>query len=176
MFMTSTAVPWTYALAPDVEVRAATDGALLRTVTTEMWLEAAAGEFEMLEVLAGSGGSEAQFQSRVRPSDSDRTVETCCSAHRLLAEDPPYALVAERQQSIWQQGLMPPKSAQLSEFLFRTLHQREGRRPYPSGGACYPLNAYVAVHRCLGIASGLYAYGPASHELITVGEPGSGFE
>jgi SagB-type dehydrogenase family enzyme len=60
--------------------------------------------------------------------------------------------------------------------LFRTLHQRDGRRPYPSGGACYPLKAYVAVNRCVGISPGLYAYDPASHELIAVGEPGPGFE
>jgi hypothetical protein len=32
------------------------------------------------------------------------------------------------------------------------------------------------VHRCLGIARGLYAYDPASHGLIAVGEPGPGFE
>jgi SagB-type dehydrogenase family enzyme len=95
---------------------------------------------------------------------------------RLLADDPPYALVAERRQSIRRQGSTLPTSAQLSEFLFRTLHQRDGRRPYPSGGACYPLKAYVAVHRCLGIAPGLYAYDPASHELIIVGGPGPGFE
>jgi SagB-type dehydrogenase family enzyme len=95
---------------------------------------------------------------------------------RLLAEDPPYALVSEQRKSVRQQGSMPPTSAQLSEFLFRTLHQRAGRRPYPSGGACYPLTAYVAVHRCLGIARGLYAYDPVSHELIAVAEPESGFE
>jgi oxazoline/thiazoline dehydrogenase len=95
---------------------------------------------------------------------------------RLLAEDPPYALVSERRRSVRRQGSTPPTSAQLSEFLFRTLHQRGGRRPYPSGGACYPLKSYVAVHRCLGIAPGLYAYDPVSHELITVSEPGPGFE
>jgi oxazoline/thiazoline dehydrogenase len=112
----------------------------------------------------------ATFQSMRRvPLDQPDLV-------RLLAEDPPYALVSERRRSVRRQGSMPPTLAQLSEFLFRTLHQRAGRRPYPSGGACYPLKAYVAVHRCLGIARGLYAYEPASHELIAVGEPGTGFE
>jgi SagB-type dehydrogenase family enzyme len=95
---------------------------------------------------------------------------------RLLAEDPPYALVSERRQSVRRQGSMPPTLTQLSEFLFRTLHQRFGRRPYPSGGACYPLKAYVAVHDCLGMARGLYAYDPDCHELVAVGEPGIGFE
>ena len=90
----------------------------------------------------------------------------------MLAADPPYALVAERRCSIRQQGTRPLAAAQLSEFLFRTLHQRDGRRPYPSGGTRYPLQAYVAVHRCLGVAGGLYAYDPARHELSSVSEPG----
>jgi oxazoline/thiazoline dehydrogenase len=96
--------------------------------------------------------------------------------NQLLAEDPPYALVSERRKSVRRQGSTPPTAAQLSEFLFRTLHERDGRRPYPSGGACYPLKAYVAVQQCLGIPRGLYAYDPVSHELVAVAEPDSGFE
>ncbi len=95
---------------------------------------------------------------------------------RLIAEDPSFAWVAERRKSARRQGTVPLKSGQLSEFLFRTLHEREGRRPYPSGGACYPLKAYLAVHRCLGVAPGLYAYDPTLHELITVGESGPGLD
>jgi len=71
-----------------------------------------------------------------------------------------------------QQGSVALTSDQLSEFLFRTLHERGGLRPYPSGGACYPLSAYLAVHRCRGVAPGLYAYDAAAHELIAVREPG----
>jgi len=95
---------------------------------------------------------------------------------RLLTEDPPYAWVSEQRKSLRRHGLAPLTSGQLSEFLFRTLHERGGRRPYPSGGACYPLTAYLAVHRCLGIVPGLYAYDSALHELISVGEPGPGFD
>jgi SagB-type dehydrogenase family enzyme len=95
---------------------------------------------------------------------------------RLLAEDPPYALVSERRQSIRRQGSIPITSGQLSEFLFRTLHEKAGRRPYPSGGGCYPLKAYIAVQRCHGIAPGLYAYSPTLHELVTAGEPGPGLD
>jgi SagB-type dehydrogenase family enzyme len=32
------------------------------------------------------------------------------------------------------------------------------------------------VHRCLGVVPGLYAYDSALHELISVGEPGPGFD
>jgi oxazoline/thiazoline dehydrogenase len=95
---------------------------------------------------------------------------------RLLNEDPPYAWVSERRRSTRRHGSVPLTSGQLSEFLFRTLHEREGRRPYPSGGACYPLKAYLAVHRCLGVAPGLYAYDPVLHELITIGKPGPGLD
>jgi SagB-type dehydrogenase family enzyme len=94
----------------------------------------------------------------------------------LFAADPPYALVSARRQSQRRQGSISLTSGQLSEFLFRTLYEQGGRRPYPSGGACYPLKTYLAVHRCLGVPSGLYAYDAAAHELIAVGEPGPGFE
>jgi hypothetical protein len=84
---------------------------------------------------------------------------------QLLANDPPYALVSERRRSIRRQGSRPLTSDQLSEFLFRTLHERSGRRPYPSGGSSYPLRAYLAVDRCIGLTPGLYAYDPQLHAL-----------
>jgi oxazoline/thiazoline dehydrogenase len=351
--MTSDAVLWTYALAPDVEVRANQGGAVLCTATNRTWI-AAAGDLEVLNLLAGIGSSEAQIQSQFRLSEPDCSAEIRCAAllfrldrlgllarglsssgrrlasciplrpppdhpperppqgllrlspcalaraeanvvslevpgawarmtihdrdllallhdlavgrpavematavpavpeqatlavlalmswcglldrgdqqawsthdllfhartragyarvllgktypggetaaepapsatadgrrrlaleppdlPRLLAEDPPFALVSERRQSTRRQGSVPLTSGQLSEFLFRTLHEREGRRPYPSGGACYPLKAYLAVHRCLGVAPGLYVYDPTLHELVTVGEPGPGLD
>jgi oxazoline/thiazoline dehydrogenase len=354
MTLNTNTVLWTYALARDVEFRAANGGALLRTATSQIWVEAPAGELEVLQLLAGRGGSEAQIQCRLRSTVTDRDAETRCAAllfrldrlgllartlssserrlascvplrpppdslqerppegplrlspralaraegrvvsleapgswarmtihdrdllpllhdlaigrpavelvaavpalsettvlavlaliswcelldrveheewsthdllfhvstragyarfllgkthpgeetaprlapsatthgthrlaleppdlPRLLAEDPPFALVSERRHSARRQGSVPLTSGQLSEFLFRSLHERAGRRPYPSGGACHPLKAYVAVHSCLGIARGLYAYDPASHGLIAVGEPGPGFE
>lgn len=95
---------------------------------------------------------------------------------RLVTEDPSFAWVAERRKSARRHGSVPLKSGQLSEFLFRTLHERKGRRPYPSGGASYPLKAYLAVHRCLDVTPGLYAYDSAHHELVTVGESGPGLD
>jgi SagB-type dehydrogenase family enzyme len=91
---------------------------------------------------------------------------------RLVAQDPPFALVSERRRSARQQGSLALTLGQLSEFLFRTLHERGGRRPYPSGGACYPLKAYLAVHRCRGLERGLYGYDPSLHELILLSTPG----
>lgn len=58
--MTSETVLWTYALAPDVEVHPSHGGALLRTATSQTSVDAA-GELEVLELLAGGGSSEAQI-------------------------------------------------------------------------------------------------------------------
>jgi SagB-type dehydrogenase family enzyme len=91
---------------------------------------------------------------------------------QLIAKDPPYALVSERRRSVRRHGSVALASAQLSEFLFRTLYERSGHRPYPSGGACYPLKAYLAVHRCRGIQPGFYSYDSRVHELISIAEPG----
>jgi len=111
-------------------------------------------------------------QSNDRFHGARRISLTKPDRDRMLAKDPPYVLVAERRRSIRRQGSTPLTVAQLSEFLFRTLHERDGRRPHPSGGGRYPLQSYVAVHRCTGVEAGLYAYDPARHELIAVSEPG----
>jgi SagB-type dehydrogenase family enzyme len=95
---------------------------------------------------------------------------------RLVVEDPPFALVSERRRSARRQGSGELTLDQLSEFLFRTLHERGGRRPYPSGGSRYPLNSYLAVHRCGGLERGLYGYRPSRHELVKVEERGAGFD
>jgi SagB-type dehydrogenase family enzyme len=95
---------------------------------------------------------------------------------RLVAGDPPFASVSERRRSTRQQGSVALTLDQLSEFLFRTLHERGGRRPYPSGGSRYPLNCYLMVHRCGGLPRGLYAYHPARHDLIKVEERGAGLD
>ena len=122
----------------------------------------------------GAGGARATQQAHHRRNPrARRIVLEPPDLARLLAEDPPHALVSERRHSSRRHGSEPLTSAQLSEFLFRTLHERGGRRPYPSAGACYPLKAWLAVHRCRGVAPGLYAYDEAQHELVLVGDPGS---
>lgn len=44
-------------------------------------------------------------------------------------------------------------------------------RPYPSAGASYELELYVAVERCEGIAKGLYHYDASSHSLVPIEVP-----
>jgi oxazoline/thiazoline dehydrogenase len=94
----------------------------------------------------------------------------------LLAGDPPHAQVVERRGAIRRHGALPLTAVQLSEFLFRALHERNGHRPYPSGGGCYPLRAYLAIDRCAELARGLHAYDPLAHTLTTIARPGPGLD
>jgi SagB-type dehydrogenase family enzyme len=41
-------------------------------------------------------------------------------------------------------------------------------RPYPSGGASYELEIYVAVARCEGLARGFYHYDAGAHALVPI--------
>jgi SagB-type dehydrogenase family enzyme len=41
-------------------------------------------------------------------------------------------------------------------------------RPYPSGGASYPLELYLAVSKCDGLASGFYHYDADIHALVLI--------
>lgn len=75
-------------------------------------------------------------------------------------------------------GDEPLSQADLGEFLFRTSHVEAvvraepydvSRRPYPSGGAAYDLEVWLAVQRCTGLEPGLYHYEPVAHELTRVG-------
>src|SRR5882724_11102647 len=63
--MTSDAVLWTYALAPDVEVAPGPGGAFLRTATSRIWIEAS-DELKVIELLAREANSEAQVHGQVR--------------------------------------------------------------------------------------------------------------
>lgn len=49
-------------------------------------------------------------------------------------------------------------------------------RPYPSAGASYELELYLAVDKCDGLARGLYHYDADAHALVLLGEPGAGLE
>ena len=94
----------------------------------------------------------------------------------LMNGDVPFTLVIEQRRSQRQQGKQPITIEQLGEFLYRTARIRSLKtaesveyefsdRPYPSGGACYELELYLAINACQGLAPGLYHYCPREHLL-----------
>jgi oxazoline/thiazoline dehydrogenase len=95
----------------------------------------------------------------------------------LIAADLPFAQVLENRTSIREHGEIPITAQQLGEFLYRCarikdrIHTEQGElltRPYPSGGAMYELELYLAIDRCQEIESGLYYYQPQAHELCSI--------
>jgi SagB-type dehydrogenase family enzyme len=97
----------------------------------------------------------------------------------VAARDAPFTQVLESRESVRSYGLEGMTLDQLGELLYRTLRVRwvaetppdYGRsyevssRPYPSGGAAYDLEVYLAATRCQGLGNGIYYYAPLSHEL-----------
>jgi oxazoline/thiazoline dehydrogenase len=95
----------------------------------------------------------------------------------LIAADLPFTQVLENRTSIREHGEIPITAQQLGEFLFRcariknqiqTEHGELLTRPYPSGGAMYELELYLAIERCQDLGSGLYYYQPQVHELCSL--------
>lgn len=56
-------------------------------------------------------------------------------------------------------------SARIKE-IFKSPEGRLTKRPYPSGGARYPLEIYVANNKIIGIQKGIHYYDPLKHELV----------
>lgn len=101
---------------------------------------------------------------------------------RLADTDPTFTQVMEHRCSIRHYGAAPLTVEQLGEFLYRIARIKHeysvdcatpfgeaqmqlSARPYPSGGALYPLEFYPIVCRCQGIEAGLYHYDPRGHRL-----------
>jgi SagB-type dehydrogenase family enzyme len=55
-------------------------------------------------------------------------------------------------------------------------HYETVQRVYPGGGACHELELYPIVHRCDGLARGVYCYDGASDQLRLVTKSGPAFE
>ena len=50
----------------------------------------------------------------------------------------------------------------------RTTELKYAARPYPSGGASYELELYLAVDKCEGLAQGFYHYDAGAHALVPI--------
>lgn len=95
----------------------------------------------------------------------ERIALTAPDLDQILTRDPPYGWVSSQRRSTREYGETPVSLHQISEFLFRTLHCRDGRRPFPSAGGRYPLRAHLVVDRCAGLEEGLYEYKSTLHAL-----------
>ncbi|MGL5062012.1 MAG: SagB family peptide dehydrogenase [Microcoleus sp.] len=103
---------------------------------------------------------------------------------RLKTTDRPFTWVLEERKSIRRYG-QPITDKQLGEFLYRSARIKStfnngtmecSKRPYPSGGACYELEIYIAIARCENIPPGFYHYCPQNHSIGLVRELNSDTE
>jgi SagB-type dehydrogenase family enzyme len=122
------------------------------------------------------------------PARKPDSAGATCELYRpdpqqLRRTDPSFAEVVERRRSLRDYDDHPITVRQLGEFLYRTVRVKDCRavelttpsgrvnmdflsRPYPSGGALYELEFYVAVRACEGLAPGLYHYDGLHHRLV----------
>jgi SagB-type dehydrogenase family enzyme len=103
----------------------------------------------------------------------------------LCASDPPLTVAVEGRRSVRDHGGDPVTVTEVGDLLYRTCRVRRlsdtrgarelaprvvairelSDRPYPGGGACYELELYLTVGRCLGLGPGVYHYDPLGHLL-----------
>lgn len=115
--------------------------------------------------------------SAVKPTDSIRRVPL--PVPDGFRDEPSFAAVVAARRSIREYDGRRLTLGQLGEFLYRSarveaLHDaapQQGRpypvsrRPFAGAGAAYPLELYLAVAACDGLAPGLYHYDPLGHGL-----------
>lgn len=108
------------------------------------------------------------------PMSEDEIALDVPDMDMVRRDDRPLADVMETRRSMRQHGETPLSIHQLGVFLYRTVHVRETRRndycevsmrTQPGGGAMHPLEIYLFVHRCEGLAAGMYHYRPLDHKL-----------
>ncbi len=137
------------------------------------------GPFGNTYRLAGS----SSMPPAVKPPMAAETLDLVRPDRKTIeASDPPLARVMEQRRSLREYAEQPLSAAQLGELLYRTVAVREYRaydaltpagtmgvevtvRPYPSGGALYPLEVYPVIQACTGLEAGLYHYDAAQHRL-----------
>ena len=106
------------------------------------------------------------------------------SAAHPEAISPVAKLLRERHSTRSFDDQRPITLAELSQFLdgaARVLSRSNAKldlddgghtvRPYPSAGAGYELELYLAVNKCEGLARGFYHYDAGAHALAPIGVP-----
>jgi SagB-type dehydrogenase family enzyme len=128
--------------------------------------------------------------SAVRPSWPGKTIDLSkVSTVHPEAISPVAKLLRQRHSTRSFDDRRPITLAELSQFLDGTarvltrsntkLDLDDGGhavRPYPSAGAAYELELYLAVNLCEGLARGFYHYDADTHALAPIGVPGHELE
>ncbi|MBN1210512.1 MAG: SagB family peptide dehydrogenase [Myxococcaceae bacterium] len=130
---------------------------------------------------AQPSGATERFRGQLEPLPAlkPRMSDQVMALHRpeleqVQREDPPFTRVLEERRSIRDYRGRVLTSRMVGEFLYRACRVKERygreeneltRRPYPSAGAGYALEVYLASGRCDGLEPGLYHYAPEAHEL-----------
>lgn len=129
------------------------------------------GTFPFREKVAHESVCKPSFQGELLPLYVP-------NMDKLLKEDPPFASVVEKRESIREEGKQFLNKKQLGEFLFRAArlktlengpHYAYSKRTYPAGGAMYELEVYPLIYKCEGLERGLYHYQPQEHALRSTG-------
>ena len=121
----------------------------------------------------------------VRPSWPGKTIDLSkVSAAFPEAMSPVAKLLRERHSTRSFDDQRPITLAELAQFLdgtARVLSRSDAKpdlddgghaaRPYPSAGAAYGLELYLAVNHCEGLARGFYHYDAGAHALAPIGVP-----
>ncbi len=119
----------------------------------------------------------------VRPSWPGKAIDLSkVSAAHPQAISPVAKLLRERHSTRSFDDQRPITLTELAQFLDRTariLSRSNARpdlddgghtvRPYPSAGAAYELELYLAVNSCEGLARGFYHYDADAHALAPIG-------
>jgi SagB-type dehydrogenase family enzyme len=131
----------------------------------------------------GPVGATWEHRGRLPPEPAlapgrDHRIALPARLPRARASQPLTRVLAARRSHRAARRLL--SLAELGAFLYRSarvtarraadtrLPYETTRRPYPSGGACYPLELYLVVQRCRGLERGIYHYDPGSHCLEPV--------
>ncbi|MEJ2352117.1 MAG: SagB/ThcOx family dehydrogenase [Anaerolineales bacterium] len=86
--------------------------------------------------------------------------------------DVPVEQALLQRQSVRDYTDRPLTLTEMSQLLWAAqgITRSGGKRTAPSAGALYPLEVYLVVGEIDGLASGVYKYLPADHDLVKVGE------
>jgi oxazoline/thiazoline dehydrogenase len=132
------------------------------------------------------GGSAPSAAEKFPPIQSQPIYLTRPDLRETARTDPPLTAALESRHSVRAHSVDHSISlANIGEFLYRAARNRHfvdsklgifASRPYPSGGASYELELYLAINNCRDIDRGIYYYNPSLHALHWVNSPDDDFD